>query len=161
MCDVSASMINQIESGRSKPSYDTAKKIFDNLASLEGKTLSQTAGSLCSEEIVQLNEKDTLQDAVKKMRQYSISQIPVFSNKNPVGVITEDGIVKSLSSGNESDLKNIKLSGIMEPIPPIIDHDTPAALLVPLIRYSKCILVTKRSKIIGIITASDALKIME
>ena len=28
MTGVSTSMINQIESGRSKPSYDTAKKIF-------------------------------------------------------------------------------------------------------------------------------------
>ena len=38
MAGVSTSMINQIESGRSQPSYDTAKKIFDNLATLEGKT---------------------------------------------------------------------------------------------------------------------------
>ncbi|MXY61102.1 MAG: helix-turn-helix domain-containing protein [Cenarchaeum sp. SB0665_bin_23] len=159
MCDISASMINQIESGRSKPSYDTAKKIFDNLASLEGKTTSQTAGSLCSEDIVKLYEQDTLQDAIKKMRQYSISQIPVFHGKDPVGAITEDGIVKFLAS-EESDLKSIKLASAMEPIPPIVDHDTPAALLVPLIRYSKCILVSKKSKIVGIITASDALKIM-
>ena len=34
MTGVSTSMINQIESGRSKPSYNTAKKIFENLASL-------------------------------------------------------------------------------------------------------------------------------
>ena len=31
---VSTSMINQIESGRSQPSYDTAKKIFESLAKL-------------------------------------------------------------------------------------------------------------------------------
>ena len=36
--DVSTSMINQIESGRSKPSYDTAKKIFEVLANREGST---------------------------------------------------------------------------------------------------------------------------
>ena len=161
MCDVSASMINQIESGRSKPSYDTAKRIFDSLASLEGKTLSQTAGSLCSEDIVLLDEEDTLQDAVKKMRQYSISQIPVFRDKDPVGVITEDGIVKFLDDGGKSDLKIIKMRNAMEHVPPIVDYNTPAGLLVPLIRYSKCILVSKNSKIIGIITASDALKIME
>lgn len=160
MCDISASMINQIESGRSKPSYDTAKKIFDSLASLEGKNTSQTAGSLCSEDIVKLYAQDTLQDAVKKMRQYSISQIPVFMDKDLVGAITEDGIVKFLASGEESDLKSIKLTSAMDPIPPMVDHDTPAALLVPLIRYSKCILVLKKSKIVGIITASDALKIM-
>ena len=36
MTDVSTSMINQIESGRSQPSYNTAKKIFENLAKLKG-----------------------------------------------------------------------------------------------------------------------------
>ena len=32
---VSTSMINQIESGRSQPSYETAKKIFESLANRE------------------------------------------------------------------------------------------------------------------------------
>ena len=34
MTGVSTSMINQIESGRCKPSYNTAKKIFESLAKL-------------------------------------------------------------------------------------------------------------------------------
>ncbi len=49
----------------------------------------------------------------------------------------------------------------MDSIPPIVDWDTPANVLVPLIRYSKCILISKKSKIVGIITASDTLKMME
>ncbi len=161
MCGVSTSMINQVESGRSKPSYDTARRIFNALVKKEGSAASQTAGSLCSEDIVGLGEGDTLHDAVKKMRQHSISQIPVFSGKDPVGVITEDGIVKHLTDGGEASLKGISLRDAMDPIPPIVDHDTPATLLVPLIRYSKCILVSKKSRIFGIITASDTLKIME
>lgn len=162
MCDISTSMVNQIESGRSKPSYDTARKIFDALATLEGKMVSsQTAGMLCSQDIVRLDARDTLHDAVHKMRQHSISQIPVFSGKDPLGVITEDGIVKHLSSGGEARLKETRLMDAMEPAPPIVDYETPAALLVPLIRYFKCALVSKKSKIVGIITASDTLKIME
>lgn len=160
MCGVSTSMINQIESGRCKPSYDTAKRIFDNLASLEVKALSQKAGSLCSVDIVKMGEEETLHDAVQMMRRHSISQIPIFDAKGPVGVVTEDGIVKHLASGSEGDLKETRLRDMMEPIPPIVDFDTPAGLLVPLIRYSKCILVSKESKITGIITASDTLKIM-
>ena len=49
----------------------------------------------------------------------------------------------------------------MDPTPPIIDFDTPANTLVPLIRFTKCILVSKKGKIVGIITASDTLKMME
>lgn len=158
---VSTSMINQIESGRSQPSYETAKKIFDNLSTLEAKSSSHTAGEFCSKEIVKLKPTDTLHDAIKKMRNLSISQIPVFEGKESVGLITEDGIIKHLADVGEEELKHAKLQDAMDPPPPIVDFDTPANVLVPLIRYSKCILVSQKSKIIGIITASDALKMMD
>ena len=161
MTGVSTSMINQIESGRSQPSYETAKRIFDSLANLEGKSSSHKAGDFCSKDVVKLKPSNTLHDAIKKMHESSISQIPIFNGQEPVGVISEDGIVRYLADIGESELKNAKLADTMEPVPPIVDYDTPANVLVPLIRYSKCILVSKKSKIIGIITASDTLKMME
>lgn len=161
MTGVSTSMINQIESGRSKPSYETAKRIFDNLATLEGKSSSHKAGDFCSKEIIKLKPTNSLHDAIKKMQSRSISQIPIFNAKDPVGVVTEDGIVRHLSESEESQWKKIKLSEVMEPVPPIVNYDTPAIALVPLIRFSKCILVSKNSRVVGIITASDTLKMME
>ena len=161
MTGVSTSMINQIESGRSQPSYETAKRVFDSLASLEGKSSSHKAGDFCSKDVVKLKPSNTLHDAIKKMHESSISQIPIFNRQELVGVISEDGIVRHLADVGESELKNAKIADTMEPVPPIVDYDTPANVLVPLIRYSKCILVSKKSKIIGIITASDTLKMME
>ncbi len=161
MAGVSTSMINQIESGRSQPSYETAKRIFDSLANLEGKSSSHKAGEFCSRDIVKLKPSNTLHDAIKKMRNVSISQIPIFNGNEPVGVVTEESIVKYISDEGESELKNVKLENVMEPVPPIVDYDTPANSLVPLIRFSKCILVSKKSKIFGIITATDTLKMME
>ncbi len=161
MTGVSTSMINQIESGRSQPSYETAKRIFDSLANLEGKSSSHKAGDFCSKDVVKLKPSNTLHDAIKKMHESSISQIPIFNGQELVGVISEDGIVRHLADIGEAELKNAKLADTMEPVPPIVDYDTPANVLVPLIRYSKCILVSKKSKIIGIITASDTLKMME
>jgi len=161
MTGVSTSMINQIESGRSQPSYETAKKIFDSLSQLEGKSSSHTAGDFCSKDIVKLKPTNTLHDAIKKMHQLSISQIPVFSNSDVVGVVSEEGIVKHLADIGEAELKKAKLADTMDSVPPIVDFDTPANVLVPLIRYTKCILVSKKSKIVGIITASDTLKMME
>jgi len=158
---VSTSMINQIESGRSKPSYDTAKKIFDQLVALEGQSSSHKAGDFCSKDIVKIKPTNTLHDAIEKMQKYSISQIPVFDGNNSVGVVSDDGIMRYLADVGESELKHAKLSDTMEPSPPIVDFDTPANVLVPLIRFSKCILVSRKSKIIGIITASDTLKMME
>jgi len=95
------------------------------------------------------------------MHKLSISQIPVFNGNNVVGVVSEDGIVRHLADKGEAELKKAKLSDTMDPIPPIVDFNTPANVLVPLIRYTKCILVSRNSKIVGIITASDTLKMME
>ena len=158
---VSTSMINQIESGRSQPSYETAKKIFEVLANNENQSSTFLAGDLCSQNIVSIKPLNTLHDAIKKMHKSSISQIPVFDGKKPVGVISESGIVAHYENGNIEIAKKIKIEAIMEPIPPIIDYKTPANTLGPLIKYSKCILVSKNSKIYGIITASDTLKILE
>jgi predicted transcriptional regulator len=95
------------------------------------------------------------------MHELSISQIPVFEKNEPVGIVSEDGIIKHLADVGEAELKDARLSDTMDAVPPIVDFNTPANVLVPLIRYSKCILVSKKSKIIGIITASDTLKMME
>ena len=148
---VSTSMINQIESGRSQPSYETAKKIFEVLTNKENQ-LAYTAGQLCSQSIVSIKPSNTLHDAIKKMHKSFISQIPVFDGKKPIGVISESGIVAHYENGNIEIAKKIKVETIMEPIPPIIDYKTPANTLGPLIKYSKCILVSKNSKVYGIIT---------
>ncbi len=161
MTGVSTSMINQIESGRSQPSYETAKRIFDNLASLEGQSSPHKAGDFCSKDIVKIKPTNTLHDAIERMHKYSISQIPVFDGNNPVGVVSDDGIMKHIADVGESELKQAKVSVAMDSPPPIVDFDTPANVLVPLIRFSKCILVSKKSKFVGIITASDTLKMME
>ena len=78
MTGVSTSMINQIESGRCKPSYNTAKKIFESLAKLEGQTSTRKAGDICSEKIVRLTPSNTIREAGKKMHEKTIDQIPIF-----------------------------------------------------------------------------------
>ena len=160
MTGVSTSMINQIESGRSKPSYDTAKKIFENLAILEGESSSHVAGEICKTPVEKMKPNQTINDAVKKMYEMAISQIPVFDGSEPVGVVSEEGLVKKLATTNTNQWKKMQLSDVMTSVPPIVNYDTPANTLGPLLQFTKCILVSKNSKIIGIITASDTLRMM-
>ncbi len=161
MAQVSTSMINQIESGRSKPGYETAKRIFDSMAALEGRSSAHKAGDFCSKSIIKLGPSSTLHHAITQLQRHSISQIPVFDKKTPVGVITEDGIVSYLARPGKEGLERTRLEHAMEPAPPIVDYDTPAGALVTLIRFTKCILVSRNSKIVGIITASDTLRMIE
>ena len=49
----------------------------------------------------------------------------------------------------------------MEAAPPRVDINTPANSLTNLIIVSKCVLVEKKSNIVGIITSSNILSMME
>src|SRR5437868_6317900 len=93
---ISTSMINQIESGRCKPSYETARKIFDVIASLEGKS-SIKAGDICSRRLILVQKDEKLYKAIDTMRHHSISQLPVFESTRAVGILTEDGVAKAVA----------------------------------------------------------------
>src|SRR5215472_18297804 len=102
---ISTSMINQIESGRCKPSYDTARKIFELLSSLEGQS-SMKAGDICNRRLISVQKNDTLRIAIDRMRSNSISQIPVF-DESRVGVfVSEDGLPKNMVKKAEKEGKH-------------------------------------------------------
>ena len=158
---ISTSMINQIESGRCKPSYDTAKKIFEVLSSQEGKT-SLKAGDICSHEVISVQKDEKLEVVIEKMMKNSISQIPVREDSKIVGLVSEDVLArKVLESEDKKNIHQVPILQIMEPPPPIVDVSTPAKALIPLVRFSKCVLVSRKGEIIGIITISDTLKMAE
>jgi predicted transcriptional regulator len=158
---ISTSMINQIESGRCKPSYDTARKIFEVLSSQEGKT-SLKAGDICSNEVISVQKDEKLEVAIEKMMKNSISQIPVFDVSKIVGLVSEDILArKVLESDDKKNIHQVPILQIMEPPPPIVDIATPAKALIPLVRFTKCVLVSRKGEITGIITISDTLKMAE
>jgi len=160
LAGISTSMINQIESGRCKPSYETARKIFEILGSLEGKT-SMKAGDICSRQPISVQKDEKLHNAIEIMRKNSISQLPVFDSSRVVGILTEDGLAKIMVEKDDRDLRNIPVAQVMEPQPPIVDVSTPAKALIPLVRFAKCILVSEKGIVIGIVTITDTLKLVE
>ena len=157
---ISTSMINQIESGRCKPSYETARKIFEILNSLEGQS-SPKAGDICSRNLISVQKYETLHSAIEKMRMNSISQIPVFDGFRVVGILSEDGLAKNVIEEDEKKIRDMLITIIMESPPPVVDVSTPAKALVPLVRFAKCVLVSERGDVIGIITVTDILKMVE
>ena len=106
MTGVSTSMINQIESGRCKPSYNTAKRIFESLAKLEGQISTRTAGDICSEKIVRIAPSNTVREAGKKMHEKTIDQIPVFDDDELKGLVTID-IVNEYTERKDTKIKNV------------------------------------------------------
>ena len=130
------------------------KKIFESLAKLEGQTSTRKAGDICSAKIVKLTPSDTIRKAGKKMEEKKIDQIPIFDGNKLKGLITINIVAEY------TERKDTKIKNVMEPKPTVLDSETPANALSQLTRISGCVLVEKNSKIIGIITSSDLLKMM-
>ncbi|GIU72089.1 MAG: hypothetical protein KatS3mg003_1568 [Candidatus Nitrosocaldaceae archaeon] len=156
---ISTSMLNQIESGRCKPSYDTAKRIFEALSMIEDRKALRV-GDICSKKLIYANKDDSLLKAIKCMKKHSFSQIPVFDDSKPIGLISDDGLIKHLLNNN-IDPKKVRVEDVMDPAPPIVDISTPAKAIVPLLRFSKCMLVSEKGNLVGILTIADTLKMME
>jgi predicted transcriptional regulator len=160
LAGISTSMVNQIECGRCKPSYETARKIFEILTSLEEQS-SLKAKDICSHKLISVQKNESLHTAIIKMRSNSISQIPVFDGTRVIGVVSEDGLAKNMVERDEKQVRNMSICTVMDPPPPIVDEGVPAKALIPLVRFSKCVLVSEQGSVIGIITVSDTLKMVE
>ncbi len=160
LAEISTSMINQIECGRCKPSYDTARKIFEVLTSLEQEH-SLKAIDICSKKLISVQNNESLHTAVAKMRSHSISQVPVFEGSRVIGLVSEDGLARSMIEKDEKQLSKLLISVMMDPPPPIVDGGVPAKAIIPLVRFSKCVLVSEKGAVNGIITLSDTLKMVE
>jgi len=88
------------------------------------------------------------------MEEKKIDQIPIFDKNELEGLITINIVAEY------TERKDTKIKNVMSPKPPVIDSETPANALSQLTRISGCVLVEKKDKIIGIITATDILKMM-
>jgi predicted transcriptional regulator len=75
--------------------------------------------------------------------------------------LSEDGLAKSMVEKDEKKMRNMVISMVMETPPPVVDVSTPAKALVPLVRFAKCVLISEKSTVIGIITVTDTLKMVE
>ncbi|MEM5882796.1 MAG: CBS domain-containing protein [Candidatus Aenigmatarchaeota archaeon] len=158
-CGLSQSLIAKIESKKINPSYYAVKKIFDCLENLEKKS-QITAEHLLSKKVVFIRTNEKVSKAIKLMRKHGYSQLPVFDGKNFVGSVSERTILDQISKGEKpSDFLSKRVEEIMEESFPIITEKEPLSSILTLLQNNHAILISKKGKVIGIITKADLLKI--
>ncbi len=70
-------------------------------------------------------------EAVELMKKYDIEHIPVMNGNGPVGAISEGGLFQKIFDNPE--IKNAKVSEVIEPSFPMVEFDTPVERLSHLI----------------------------
>jgi predicted transcriptional regulator len=149
---VSQSLIAKIESNLIDPTYGNAQRIFNTLNELMKKE-EILAGKIMQKKIIFANPDDDLKNAVKKMKKYEISQMPVMERGIVVGLVTESTILDSLLK----DKGNFKIREVMADSPPIIPMNTTKTTIIELLQHFPLILVKDKGVIKGIISKSDIL----
>lgn len=157
LCGVSQSLIAKSESGKIVPSYDKAKKIFEALEQASKKE-SLRARDIMSRRVKFVKESDSARKAISLMEKNGFSQLPVIKREKCIGVVTERGALSALRELGPKEFNSAKTSEIMEEPLPIVSENALFPLLTGILNHEQALLVSRKGKIVGIITKSDLLK---
>jgi predicted transcriptional regulator len=144
--NLSQSMLAKVENGRAEPSYETARKIFEELETLEHAN-EKMVKDVMNKHVITLDVNDTVEKAVKIAKQKSISQFPVLEGDKIIGCVRTIDLIDTPKQAKIGSLENIQL--------PTVSETTPLNTIKPLFKQNQAIIITKQGKITGIITPED------
>jgi len=160
LAGVSQSLVAKLESRKIDPSYTKVKAIFDALKQLEIK-MEVPAGEILHDKVVGVNKNDMVSKAVRLMAEHGYSQLPVFDEEHAVGSISEKTILSQILAGKDlTRVSMLPVEEIMDEAFPQVGEDAPLSVISSLLEVYPAILVSKKGKVVGIITKADLLKIL-
>jgi len=98
---------------------------------LDVKTFKDVVSSRGTKRLITVAPAQTVSEAVELMKKYDIEQIPVMNGDGPIGAISEGGLFQKVFDNPE--IKNFRISDVMEPLLPVVAFDTPVEKLSSLI----------------------------
>ena len=149
---VSQAHIAKIEKESVDPRLSTVNKLLKVLTEGEGKKCRD----VMTRQVISAKPTDRILKVSQLMMKYAISQLPVLEGGKIVGTITEESIVRNLSS----TLADERVEKIMQAPLPSVPEDTSTSMIQPLLQDHPAVLVVSRGEIVGIIARSDLLKVI-
>lgn len=149
---VSQAHIAKIEKGSVDPRLSTVNRILHVLTESEGKR----CGDVMTRDVISAKPNDKILKVSRLMMKHAISQLPVIEKGKVIGTITEENIVRNLSSS----IADEKVEKIMQPPLPSVPEDTSISMIRPLLEDNPAVLVVRKGDVVGIIARSDLLKVI-
>jgi len=149
---VSQAHIAKIESEKVDPRLSTVNKI---LFVLNRKKKALRCSDIMTKNIISVTPDTSMEKTVKIMKKFGISQVPVFQDQVQIGSIKESTILKNF----DKRIRTLKVRDILDRPFPVVDSDDEIDILPSLLDIHPAVLVSKKGKIVGIITKSDLLEV--
>jgi cystathionine beta-synthase len=118
--------------------------------------ISETKGARSPSALVSVSPDDRVADALAKMNELGLSQIPVLSDGESVGSVRENVLLTKVF--NDRDLLETKIGEVMDKSLPIVDVDDDVNVVTRKLRTSPAVLIEEYGRITGIITRHDVLE---
>jgi len=151
---LSQSLIAKVEAGTLDPTYSKAQSLFEAIKRLEKKQ-EKLASEIMNKKIITIDCKENVISAVKKMKKYGISQMPVLEKGSAVGLVSESTIIYAMSTND--NLNNLSVCKVMQECPPIITPNARKSVIVDLLKHYSIVLVSDKGKLTGLISKADVL----
>lgn len=117
--------------------------------------ISGTKGAQAPASLVWVSPSDKLADALAKMNELGLTQIPVLESGRPVGSLRENRVLAKVVRNRE--LLDASVSDVMEVSFPTVDVDASSNEVTRRLQTSPAVLVEEYGRIVGIITRHDVL----
>jgi cystathionine beta-synthase len=117
--------------------------------------INDTKGANAPQSLVSVAPPDKLSEALAKMNDLGLTQIPVLDEGRPVGSLRENRVLAKVV--RDRHLLEAPVSEVMEESFPTVDVDASAQEVTQRLQTSPAVLVEEYGRIVGIITRHDVL----
>lgn len=125
---------------------------------LDVKTFRDMVNARGENSLVTIGSDHTVGDAVDMMKQFHIENIPVIDEGNLTGAVSESGLFSRMLSDG-SDIRNKKISEVIEAPYPLVSFDTPVERISSLIhKENGAVLAKDDSGNFHIVTKYDVIQ---
>ena len=158
---VSQSTITKIETGRISAGYDTVVRLFETLEAMSERDRGISIMEIATTDIISVQEDAPVHEVADLLKRTGVSQIPVLRGESPVGSISERTIFEHIRSGRTMDqIGRVRVSEIMDESFPTVSESASMGALSSMLATADAVLVTRKGKIVGLVTSADMLKLV-
>lgn len=111
---------------------------------LDVKTFKDIVSGRIHKKLITVQPSQTVANAAELMKKYDIEQIPIFSEGEPIGSVSENGLFQKIFSN--PDIKHAPVDTVMERAFPVVAFDTPVERLGSLITKDNGAVLAKDEK---------------
>lgn len=155
---VSQPLIARIESGDVDPRLSTLHKIFNAFDAARKERV--VVRNIMHSPVIHTSSGDSIEDAARIMEKHGFSQMPVIDSGVPVGSISTDQIVSSMTDQDIKKVSHLLVRNIMGESFPTVSPTTDANTVSRFLEKNPAVLVLEAGKVVGVVTKHDIMKML-